>query len=146
MTKHRRKLIHDLANALSLNSQSRGKGSSRFPILHKTSRTPRYTQKTISYIDQIFSKGRFNHAATKSWDQKITKSAKSPRGRPDSSVSYMDGDIVGASAPEIGAENKGRAILERMGWSTGTALGATNNKGILLPVAHVVKNTKAGLG
>ncbi|KAE8131148.1 hypothetical protein BDV38DRAFT_32193 [Aspergillus pseudotamarii] len=146
MTKHRRKLIHDLANALSLNSQSRGKGSSRFPILHKTSRTPRYTQKTISYIDQIFSKGRFNHAATKSWDHKITKSAKSPRGRPNSSVSYMDGDIVGASAPEIGAGNKGRAILERMGWSTGTALGATNNKGILLPVAHVVKNTKAGLG
>ncbi|KAE8362963.1 hypothetical protein BDV27DRAFT_146497 [Aspergillus caelatus] len=146
MTKHRRKLIHDLANALSLNSQSRGKGSSRFPILHKTSRTPRYTQKTISYIDQIFSKGKFNHAATKSWDHKITKSAKPPRGRPDSSVSYMDGDIVGASAPEIGAGNKGRAILERMGWSTGTALGATNNKGILLPVAHVVKNTKAGLG
>ncbi|KAE8321465.1 hypothetical protein BDV39DRAFT_212332 [Aspergillus sergii] len=146
MTKHRRKLIHDLANALSLNSQSRGKGSSRFPILHKTSRTPRYTQKTISYIDQIFSKGRFNHGATKSWDQKITKSAKPPRGRPDSSVSYMDGDIVGASAPEIGAGNKGRAILERMGWSTGTALGATNNKGILLPVAHVVKNSKAGLG
>ncbi|QMW46157.1 hypothetical protein G4B11_009612 [Aspergillus flavus] len=146
MTKHRRKLIHDLANALSLNSQSRGKGSSRFPILHKTSRTPRYTQKTISYIDQIFSKGRFNHGATKSWDQNITKSAKPPRGRPDSSVSYMDGDIVGASAPEIGAENKGRAILERMGWSTGTALGATNNKGILLPVAHVVKNSKAGLG
>ncbi|KAE8399336.1 hypothetical protein BDV37DRAFT_297786 [Aspergillus pseudonomiae] len=146
MTKHRRKLIHDLANALSLNSQSRGKGSSRFPILHKNSRTPRHTQKTISSIDQIFSKGRFNHAATKPWDRKIAKSAKPPRGRPDSSVSYMDGDIVGASAPEIGAGNKGREILERMGWSTGTALGATNNKGILLPVAHVVKNSKAGLG
>ncbi|OGM39765.1 putative R3H and G-patch domain protein [Aspergillus bombycis] len=146
MAKYRRKLIHDLANALSLNSQSRGKGSSRFPILHKNSRTPRHTQKTISFIDQLFSKGRFNHAATKSWDQKIAKSAKPPRGRPDSSVSYMDGDIVGASAPEIGAGNKGRAILERMGWSMGTALGATNNKGILLPVAHVVKNSKAGLG
>ncbi|KAE8375335.1 hypothetical protein BDV26DRAFT_268154 [Aspergillus bertholletiae] len=146
MTKHRRKLIHDLANALSLNSQSRGKGSSRFPILHKTSRTPSYTQKTIGYIDRILSKGRFNHSATKSWDQKVAKSAKTPRGRPDSSVSYMDGDIVGASAPEIGVGNKGRAILERMGWSTGTALGATNNKGILLPVAHVVKNSKAGLG
>jgi hypothetical protein len=58
----------------------------------------------------------------------------------------MEGDIVGGSAPEIGAENKGRAMLEKMGWSTGTALGAINNKGILLPVAHVVKNSKAGLG
>jgi hypothetical protein len=33
-----------------------------------------------------------------------------------------------------------------MGWSTGTALGALNNKGILQPVLHVVKTTKAGLG
>jgi len=61
-------------------------------------------------------------------------------------ATYMDGDVVGASAPEIGAENKGRAMLERMGWSRGTALGALNNKGILQPVKHVVKNTKAGLG
>ncbi|KAF7585308.1 hypothetical protein BBP40_011288 [Aspergillus hancockii] len=146
MTKQRRKLVHDLANALSLNSQSRGKGSSRFPILHKTSRTPRQTQKTISKIDKIFSRGRFSHGATKSWDQNATKSAKPRRGRPDSSVSYMEGDIVGGSAPEIGAENRGRAMLEKMGWSTGTALGAINNKGILSPVAHVVKNSKAGLG
>lgn len=58
----------------------------------------------------------------------------------------MDGDVVGASAPEIGVENRGRAILEKMGWSSGTALGATNNKGILQPVAHVVKNSRAGLG
>lgn len=61
-------------------------------------------------------------------------------------ASYMDGDVVGASAPEIGAGNKGRAMLEKMGWSTGTALGAVNNKGILHPVVHVVKNSKAGLG
>ncbi|KAB8076679.1 hypothetical protein BDV29DRAFT_169535, partial [Aspergillus leporis] len=145
MTKQHRKSVHDLANALSLNSQSRGKGSSRFPILHKTSRTPRHTQKTITSIDKILSRGRFHHAATKSWDRHVTKSARPRRGRPDSSVSYMEGDIVGGSAPEIGAENKGRAMLEKMGWSTGTALGAINNKGILLPVAHVVKNSKAGL-
>jgi len=37
-------------------------------------------------------------------------------------------------------------MLEKMGWSSGTALGALNNKGILEPVSHVVKTTKAGLG
>lgn len=68
------------------------------------------------------------------------------RGGGLKAASYMDGDVVGASAPEIGAENKGRAMLEKMGWCTGTALGAVNNKGILHPVVHVVKNTKAGLG
>jgi hypothetical protein len=61
-------------------------------------------------------------------------------------VSYQDGDVVGGSAPELGAENRGRAMLEKMGWSKGTALGALNNKGILQPVSHVVKTTKAGLG
>jgi len=37
-------------------------------------------------------------------------------------------------------------MLEKMGWSTGTGLGAVNNQGILQPVSHVVKTTKAGLG
>ncbi|KAL4934962.1 hypothetical protein BDV06DRAFT_141486 [Aspergillus oleicola] len=144
MTKHRRVLIHDLAHSLRLTSQSRGKGSSRFPILSKTSRTPKYTHKTISQIDRLFSKERFSSRALKGWDKISGRSTKKKSGH--GNVSYMDGEIVGASAPEIGAENKGRAMLEKMGWSTGTALGATNNKGILLPVAHIVKNSKAGLG
>ncbi|KAF9887108.1 hypothetical protein FE257_010483 [Aspergillus nanangensis] len=145
MDKHRRKAVHDLANDLSLNSKSRGKGSSRFPILHKTSRTPKFSQKTAIQVDRVFTKAKFKHGGTK-WDQTVSKATKPRRGRPEGAVSYTDGDIVGGSAPEIGAGNKGRVMLEKMGWSTGTALGATNNKGILLPVTHVVKNTKAGLG
>lgn len=57
-----------------------------------------------------------------------------------------EGEVVGASAPELGQENKGRAMLEKMGWSKGMALGALENKGILEPVAQVVKKSKAGLG
>ncbi|KAL4875532.1 hypothetical protein BJY04DRAFT_211280 [Aspergillus karnatakaensis] len=144
MTKHRRMLIHDMAHALCLTSQSRGKGSSRFPILSKTLRTVKYTHKTISQIDRVFTKERFSPRALKPWGKSGNRTAKAKRGH--GNVSYMDGDVVGASAPEIGLENKGRAMLEKMGWSTGTALGAINNKGILLPVAHVVKNSKAGLG
>jgi len=67
-------------------------------------------------------------------------------GASGAAVSYRDGEIVGATAPELGTDNKGRAMLEKMGWSTGTALGALNNKGIMLPVVHIVKTTKAGLG
>ncbi|GIJ87177.1 hypothetical protein Asppvi_006083 [Aspergillus pseudoviridinutans] len=141
-----RKVVHDMAGALSLKSQSRGKGSSRFPMLYKTSRTPRHTQKTITQVERILSKSQFSHRGPKVRSQNNKKPAKASRGRPTSSVSYMEGDVVGASAPEIGAENKGRAMLERMGWSLGTPLGAINNKGILLPVEHVVKNSKAGLG
>ncbi|KAL2009269.1 hypothetical protein VTN00DRAFT_7463 [Thermoascus crustaceus] len=147
MSKKDRKLVHDLANAVLLKSQSRGNGSSRFPMLYKTSRTPKYTRKTISNIEKVFSRGRFNRPMGTSWDDKSpNRPAKNRRGRRNAAVSYMDGDVVGASAPEIGAENKGRAMLEKMGWSTGTALGASNNKGILQPVVHVVKNSRAGLG
>lgn len=146
MKKQQRKLVHDLAGVLSLKSQSRGHGPSRFPVLYKTGRTPNYTPKMISQIDSVFSKGKFKGLA-KGWNQNTAgKSSHNRRGHKDTSVSYMDGDVVGATAPEIGAENKGRAMLEKMGWSMGTALGATNNKGILMPVAHVVKNSRAGLG
>ncbi|KAJ5152843.1 uncharacterized protein N7482_009321 [Penicillium canariense] len=149
MTKHRRKAIHELANALSLKSQSRGNGPSRFPMLLKTSRTPPYTRKTISKVDDLLSGRKLNRRLYQSWGSdasKYSKPVKVKGGATGAAVSYMDGDVVGASAPEIGVGNRGRAMLEKMGWSSGTALGASNNKGILLPVAHVVKNSRAGLG
>lgn len=147
MNKQQRKLVHDVAGALSLKSQSRGHGPSRFPVLQKTGRTPVDTQSIIRRVDKIFTEGKFNRRLAKSWSQSAGDNpGKGRRGRLDTGASYMDGDVVGASAPEIGAENKGRAILEKMGWSSGTALGATNNKGILLPVPHVVKNSRTGLG
>ncbi|KAJ5857643.1 hypothetical protein N7455_008537 [Penicillium solitum] len=145
MTKQRRKLIHELANALNLKSQSRGHGLSRFPVLNKTARTPRYTPKTISNVDELLSGRKFNRRLFKSWGTEVPKFSQAKRGK-SGAASYMDGDVVGASAPEIGAENRGRAMLEKMGWSTGTALGAADNKGILQPVAQVVKNSRAGLG
>jgi hypothetical protein len=58
----------------------------------------------------------------------------------------MEGEVVGASAPVIGEQNKGRNMLEKMGWSFGMGLGSVDNKVILQPVAQVVKTTKAGLG
>lgn len=148
MTKHRRKAIHELANVVNLKSQSRGNGPARFTMLLKTSRTPGYTRKTISKLDSPLSGRKLNRRLFQSWGSDATKPAKpkTKRGAVGGAVSYMDGDVVGASAPEIGVENRGRAMLEKMGWSSGTALGASNNKGILQPVAHVVKNSRAGLG
>lgn len=143
MDKKYRKLVHEIANAVSLKSQSRGSGSSRFPVLYKTSRTPKFTERNISDIERAFSKGRIRGNLAGKASQSATKGR---RGGPGAAASYADGDIVGASAPEIGAENKGRAMLEKMGWSSGTALGAHHNKGILHPVAHVVKNSRTGLG
>lgn len=147
MKKQHRRVIHELANALALKSQSRGSGNARFPVLYKTLHTPNFNGKHSVKLDKILAQPRFSlQQHTRMGPSKREPPPKNNRQRPNMAASYIDGEVVGGSAPEIGVENKGRAMLEKMGWSSGTALGALNNKGILQPVAHVVKNTRAGLG
>ena len=51
----------------------------------------------------------------------------------------LDGEIVGAAAPELGIENRGRSMLEKMGWSKGMALGSLSNQGILQQVVSRIE-------
>lgn len=150
MRKHQRKIIHQLASSLNLNSKSRGNGNARFPVLYKTGRTPNFNGKNSVKLDKILAQPRFNlrQSNRMSASDRSSPAPENNRRRQTTKMgaSYLEGEIVGGSAPEIGVENKGRAMLEKMGWSSGTALGALNNKGILQPVVHVVKNTRAGLG
>ena len=144
-----RKLIHEMANVLKLKSKSNGEGKARYPMLYKTARTEKFDENTMSSIMTNLSSRRFlarmnNKGAGKAAAIKRTRGGNSA-GK-TAGVSYQDGEVVGAAAPEIGLENRGRAMLEKMGWSKGTALGALNNKGMLQPVTHIVKTTKAGLG
>jgi hypothetical protein len=143
MDKSARKLLHELANKFKVNSKSTGSGDQRRPILYRTKYTLRYTEEHFELTTARIGRKYFPRMDVK---------GKSPQrwsggGRGgQSAVTYRDGEVVGGSAPELGQENKGRAMLEKMGWSSGMALGAMDNKGILQPVAHVVKRTKAGLG
>ena len=146
MDKADRKIIHEIANAFNLKSKSVGGAKQRFPVLYKTARTTAYLTSTYERVE-----AKWNHRFLARRDIGGSGGSKRAGGRGrggfnSAAVSYRDGDIVGGSAPEIGAENRGRAMLEKMGWSSGTALGALNNKGIMTPVTHVVKNSKAGLG
>lgn len=142
-----RKIVHEIAHVLGLKSKSIGSGSSRFPVLYRTSRTKTYDENARKALEAQMSGQLFLPRR----DKVLRKGSATMRkarggGFNNAAVSYRDGEIVGAAAPELGQENKGRAMLEKMGWSTGTALGALNNKGIMQPLAHVVKTTKAGLG
>lgn len=152
MDKADRKVVHEIANAFKLKSKSAGVGSKRYPVLYRSSRTSTYVERTFDAVE-----ARLTRRFLPRMDVGRRKSGAGAKrsghggggggsGISNAAVSYRDGDIVGGSAPELGVENKGRAMLEKMGWSTGTALGALNNKGILQPVSHVVKTTKAGLG
>ncbi|KAN0101766.1 hypothetical protein V8E51_012276 [Hyaloscypha variabilis] len=142
-----RKVVHELANAFKIKSKSVGSGNNRAPILIRTTRTSVYVERNFNAIEERLSRRflpRLDVGGRRSGA--VAKRIRGGGGVNNTSVSYRDGDVVGGSAPELGVENRGRAMLEKMGWSSGTALGALNNKGILQPVSHVVKTTKAGLG
>lgn len=57
-----------------------------------------------------------------------------------------DGDIVGDEALELPKANKGRLIMEKMGYKAGTALGTNEDRGLTEPVKVEVRLGKRGLG
>ncbi|KAK5097208.1 squalene synthetase-like protein [Lithohypha guttulata] len=151
-----RAAVHRLAKSLKLHSRSEGKegiGLGRYPVLTKTSRTPQYTFETIWQIDALMNTRKFfpKHMGAGSKKTPRVSGAARPARRGGgggimTGATYRDGEIVGASAPEIGVDNKGRAMLEKMGWTAGMGIGAEGNKGSLEHVRHIVKTSKAGLG
>ena len=149
MDKPRRKLLHEFANVFGVKSKSEGDGLQRRTCLIRT-------RKTLEYDEQLWqrfeSNPRWRRLFPRLHNGGLKRGRASCSGLPTrggfvgTAASFRDGEVVGSSAPELGMDNRGRAMLEKMGWSNGTALGALNNKGILKPVQQVVKSTKAGLG
>ncbi|MCJ1314282.1 hypothetical protein MMC25_007962 [Agyrium rufum] len=145
MDKKARRAVHEIANRFSLRSKSSGVGKNRFPQLYRTPKTTAFNDASVEdpgprFLPRLDKKGYIRG------HQGLYTFGGKGRSGMVAGASYRDGEIVGGTAPELGVENRGRAMLEKMGWSTGTALGALNNKGILQPVTHMVKTNKAGLG
>lgn len=137
MDKSARVGVHGFASAFGLKSKSVGKeGKTRFTTLIKTAHT-RFADE--SAVRSAMSNRRFLNRPHPHGPH----NGKSGKG---GVVHHREGDIVGASAPEIGVENRGRRMLEKMGYVTGMALGLEGRDGIVKPVEAVVKISKAGLG
>lgn len=139
MDKSTRKAIHGIAAAFGLKSKSSGSGRTRFPILYKTARTVAFPDEAS--IQAAMRNPRF-------LNRPIGRGgpARPGKGGTGGVVHHREGDIVGASAPEIGVENRGRRMLEKMGYVAGMSLGLEGREGIVKPVEAVVKISKAGLG
>lgn len=147
MAQGERKIVHELANVFKLKSKSVGGGKSRFPVLYRTSRTMQYNEETLKAAESLLSSRRFLPRMDKAKKKGAPAGRDRRGGGASASASYRDGEVVGATAPEIGQENRGRTMLEKMGWSSGTALGAlNNNRGLVQPVEQVVKTSRSGLG
>ena len=113
-------------------------------MLYKTANSVKYLDKTNNDITTV---GRNSYDSAFRKQAHVMRNVRKPRGQSDRfAVSYRDGEIVGATAPELTADNVGNQLMRKLGWTPGEALGAHDNKGILHPVTHVVKTTKAGLG
>lgn len=151
MDKDARRILHELANKFKIKSQSTGTGDQRRPVLYRTKRTAKYSESStrelthhIEMASLTIRRKHFHRLDNKG--PALPRALKAGKGSGHKAVTYREGEIVGASAPHLGQDNKGHAMLEKMGWSKGMALGALENKGILEPVAQVVKRSKAGLG
>lgn len=145
MDKHSRKVLHELAQKFKVKSVSTGSGNQRRPTLTRTKYTVKYVEAQFEMHTSRVERKHFPRLDLKG-KGKASSTTKIRRGAGTAAVTYMEGEVVGASAKELGQENKGRNMLEKMGWSMGMALGSIENKGILQPVAQVVKRSKAGLG
>ncbi|PTB62492.1 hypothetical protein BBK36DRAFT_1172677 [Trichoderma citrinoviride] len=153
MDPHTRKGVHELAHKLNVKSKSIGGGDQRRPVLYRTKKTSYNEQEfeqIIVRIRRIFGR----QPPSKADSRKNRQNQKGPKGgkgsrpvaRAGGAFDYHEGEVIGAAAPELGTENRGRAMMEKMGWSTGTPLGASDNQGILHPVSQTMKKSRAGLG
>jgi len=152
MDKRERKMVHEIASLFGLKSLSKGSGKSRFPVLQKTSKTidfePVLFNRLRTQVERRFggrmAKGKSGGGGARGVGAPVKR--QGGIGRRADVGGYREGDVVGANAPELGVDNRGRAMLEKMGWSLGMALGGEGAGGILTPIMHVVKNSRAGLG
>ncbi|KAK9472750.1 uncharacterized protein V1510DRAFT_416816 [Dipodascopsis tothii] len=139
MDKNARKNVHNFAHLFALKSKSVGSGLKRFTVLYKTAKTS-YTTPDRRTIRRALEGQRYLPRMDKRGGKGPAKHSPSMAGRP------REGAVVGGEAPEIGSENKGRAMLEKMGWTSGSGLGVASNRGMVTPILARVKTGKAGLG
>jgi hypothetical protein len=150
MDKDDRKSLHEIASVLNLKSKSVGAGKNRAPVLYKTNRTADYTDAMFARVTAASTRGFLKNSSFKGKKPKggaIPKFQRGGKGRgaDTSSTGLKHGDVVGGGAKEIGRENFGHKLMEKMGWQKGTALGK-DGSGMLTPVEQVMRTGRSGLG
>lgn len=141
-----RKVVHEIAHRFQIASKSTGSGDQRRPTLIRKKATLRLDKALFSSVFARYQRRFFARLDGNKAGAVFSKMTMGRNGGDPGAATVRNGEVVGGSAPEIGVQNKGRTMLEKMGWSTGMALGAMDNKGMTQIIEHVVKRSKAGLG
>lgn len=146
MDSHGRWTIKELSKAFKVSATSQqGKGMQKHVVCSKSPRSD-LANADMTVVNKIWNRRRLfprsDLARAPDGRKKDPKTRRAGGGGPKH---HREGEIVGGNASEIGVENVGRQLLEKMGWKSGMSLGTTT-VGILEPISAVVKRTKWGLG
>jgi hypothetical protein len=140
-----RKTIHQLSYDLGLKSKSHGSGQSRYLVVTKTSKSHGFDEASFSRAEKKVRRTVFYR--TDIGRQTLTQSQRSLGDT--GAVRPKAGEVVGEGASELGKSTgtaKAKAMMEKMGWKSGEGLGSDLNKGIVEPIQHIVRYSRAGLG
>ncbi|GEQ66820.1 hypothetical protein JCM33374_g483 [Metschnikowia sp. JCM 33374] len=145
---HGNKTINKLAGHYNMKCiRSGGNGLNLFMKVAKTKKTFRYVPAydQIGYIMKQRPVFKRVDVKPRTKEEIAETDGKKDRSGPKNNAIVREGDIVGGKAPEIGNNNIGRQLLEKLGWVKGEGLGALGNKGISEPLTATVKRSKTGL-
>lgn len=145
---HGNKTLSKFAKAFNMKSKKMGRGNQTHILVQKVKKT-KSKQLDTSYIHNmtkqrpIFMRIDVKQAlnSTGGRNSRTTTIRTTVKGK----FAVKEGDYVGDDAPEIGKENIGRQLLEKLGWKEGQGLGTTGNEGISEPLFAKVKKSKTGL-
>ncbi len=133
-----RQIVHQMASIFDIKSKSKGPATNRVLTLEKVPGMSSSIRRAD--VDRIVAQRKF----VLRLNNIVHGPDRSEKSLYSQATKLKDGDIVGKDAPEITAENRGHAMLSKMGWTQGTGLGAQRS-GVQMSVEARVKTTKFGL-
>ncbi|SCV00053.1 LAME_0G07228g1_1 [Lachancea meyersii CBS 8951] len=140
---HGNKTVMSFADAYYMKGKKMGKAGKTFVMVEKVKRT-KWALPNYNYVGQLLNRRRiFMRIDVRRPREEHQIFDKMGSGKAKFQV--KEGEIVGEDAPEIGTDNIGRRMLEKLGWSSGQGLGAHGNQGISEPIFAKVKKSKSGL-
>lgn len=139
---HGNKTLMKFAKHYNMKTSKAGKGNHTNVVVDKTRKTKRAIPN-YSLIGQLLKQ---RPVFMRIDVQRVQEDfVKTERIKIKGKFHVAEGEIVGENAPEIGQDNIGRRMLEKLGWNSGEGLGTHRNKGISEPLFAKVKMGKAGL-
>ncbi|SCU90110.1 LADA_0F01882g1_1 [Lachancea dasiensis] len=139
---HGNKTVASFAEAYNMKGRKVGKSGKTHVMVEKVKKT-KWALPNYNYISQLLRRRPIFMRI----DVRKPREDRFPSEKSSEKAKFhvKEGEIVGEDAPEIGTDNIGRRMLEKLGWSSGQGLGAQGNQGISEPIFAKVKNTKSGL-